>query len=120
MENLNHFLEELPQNLKIETSLYIHKDTYKNIYFLRDKQISLVAWICPLLKTYLATPDEYIYYEGDEVLNMYFMKTGNCGFVLPKYENAEYITITDGCDFGTEDIIACILKSEDHKGEEWI
>jgi len=87
---------------------------------MKDKSMSLIAWLCPLLKTYMATPDEYIYYEGDEIINIYFMKKGRCGFVLPKYENTKYININDGCDFGTEDIIACILKSEEMKGDDWI
>jgi len=48
------------------------------------------------------------------------MKEGSCGYVVPKYDNAKYINITEGCDFGSEDIIACILKSDDMEGEDWI
>jgi len=48
------------------------------------------------------------------------MKRGSCGFVLPKFDNTKYIEITTGCDFGTEDIVACILKGEDIDSEDWI
>jgi len=112
-------MDDLPNNLKIELSLYIHEQTYKNIFFMQDKSMSLISWMCPLLKTFIVQQDSYVYFEGDEVVNIFFMKDGLCGFVLPKYNNAKYITISKGCDFGSEDIIGCMLKNEG-KGEEWI
>jgi hypothetical protein len=36
-EEINTFTKELPHNLRIELSLYIHEETYKSIAFLRDK-----------------------------------------------------------------------------------
>jgi len=69
-------MEDLPNNLKIELSLYIHEQTYKHIYFMRDKSMSLIAWICPLLKTYIVQQEAYVYFEGDEVVNCFFMKEG--------------------------------------------
>jgi len=93
IDDLNDFLKDLPHNLKIELSLYIHEETYKHIYFMKDKTMSLIAWICPLLKTYLVTENEYVYFEGDEIVNVQFMKKGSCGFVLPKFNNAKYINI---------------------------
>ena len=54
-EELNDFCDELPHNLRIEVSLYIHEETYKNIFFLKGKSTSFIAWVCPLLKTYMIT-----------------------------------------------------------------
>ena len=54
-EEVNGFLGELPHNLRIEVSLYIHEETYKNISFLKGKSTSFIAWVCPLLKTYMIT-----------------------------------------------------------------
>jgi hypothetical protein len=51
IEEMNKFLEGLPNNMRIEVSLYLHEETYKHLFFLKDKSMSFVAWICPLLKT---------------------------------------------------------------------
>ena len=80
----------------------------------------MIAWVCPLLKTYMVTPKEYVYFEGDEIINIQFMKNGSCGFVLPKYNNIKYINITKGCEFGAEDIIGSILKHEFAEDDDWI
>ena len=119
IDDMNRFVEELPHNLKIEVSLYVHEETYKNIYFLKDKTMSFIAWICPLLKTYLLSPNEYVYFEGDEIMNLQFMKDGSCGFVLPKYNNTKYINVSIGCEFGVEDIIGSILKNELASDDDW-
>ena len=120
IENLNSFVSELPHNLKIELSLYLHEDTYKHIHFLKDEQMSLIAWICPLLKTYIVTTSEYIYFEGDEVLNLQIIKEGSCAFVLPKFNKVKYINIKKGSEFGAEDIISTILKNDFEDDDEWI
>jgi hypothetical protein len=113
-------MSELPHNLRIELSLYIHEETYKNIFFLTDKTISFIAWVCPQLKTYIITEGEYVYFEGDEIVNMYFMKSGLCGYVLPKFNNTKYIEITKGCDFGTEDIGGSLVKNDKLEERDWI
>ena len=81
--------------------------------------MAFISWMCPLLKTYLVEQDACVYFEGDEVVNIFFMKEGQCGFVLPKYSNTKYISIQNGCDFGAEDIIGCMLRDE-LDGEDWI
>jgi hypothetical protein len=78
-------MDELPHKLKIEISLYLHEDTYKKINFLHDKSMSFIAWICPLLKPYVITENQYVFYEGDEISSMYFLKDGFCFYQLPKY-----------------------------------
>lgn len=76
--------------------------------------MSYIAWICPLFKQFILMEREYLYFEGDEINAMYFLKTGNCGYVLPKYENSKYIDIVPGTDFGMEDIVGSIIKNEDN------
>ena len=53
MDELNEFMDVLPQGLKIEVSLFIHERTYKKISFLRGQAWSFIAYICPLLKPLL-------------------------------------------------------------------
>ena len=112
-DDYSNFVDELPHNLKIEVSLYLHEETYKKMKFLQDKSMSYIAWICPLLKPYYLQNDEYLYFEGDEIISIFFLKTGNCGFVLPKFENVKYINIEPGNNFGIEDIVGSIIKNED-------
>ena len=50
------------------------------------------------------------------------MKVGDCGFVLPKFNNTKYITINNGNYFGVIDIIGSLLQSENGyaKLNEWV
>jgi len=102
-------LEELPYKLKIELSIYLYEKTYSNITFFKGKTTTFIAWICPLLKSYVITEDEYIYFEGDDVGGMYFLKEGSCGFVLPKHNNVKYINVDIGQYFGIMDIVCSVL-----------
>lgn len=69
-------MNDIPQKLKIEISLYLHEETYIKIRFLHDKSLSFIAWICPLLRPQVATDNEYVYFEGDEVASIYFLREG--------------------------------------------
>ena len=69
-------MSDLPHKLKIEISLYLHEKTYKKIFFLHDKSVSFIAWICPLLRPYIVTDNEYVYFEGDEVGSIFFLREG--------------------------------------------
>jgi len=66
-DDLFKFVEELPHNLKIQVSYYLHQETYQTMYFLQDKKISFIAWICPLLKQKFILENEIVYFEGDQI-----------------------------------------------------
>ena len=55
IDELNDFVHRLPDQLKFETSLYIHELTYKKIDFLQNKSNEFKAWFCPNLKPILVT-----------------------------------------------------------------
>ena len=76
MDEVNQFVEELPQKLKIEVSLFLHEQTYRRINFLRESSSSFKAWVCPLLKPFIVTEKQYIYFEDDEITSIYFFKAG--------------------------------------------
>ena len=83
--------------------------------------MSFISWICPLLKPYLLQDNDYVFYQGDELLSMFFLKKGKCSFVLPSYSNVPYINIPEGCHFGVEDLVTCIEKiEEEDNGDNWI
>jgi CRP-like cAMP-binding protein len=65
--------------------------------------------------------NEYVYFEGDSVGCIYFLREGNCGFVLPKHSNAKYIDIEKRSHFGVHDIIGYICESENNADKDnWI
>mmetsp|Transcript_23565 Transcript_23565/g.36258 ORF Transcript_23565/g.36258 Transcript_23565/m.36258 type:complete len:139 (+) Transcript_23565:948-1364(+) len=120
MEEMHSFLEELPHKLKIDISVYLYEKTYKIIRFLQEKSSSFIAWICPLLKPYIVTENQYVYFEGDEITCIYFVKDGSCGFVLSKHDNCKYCQVNVGSQFGVLDIIGSVLRNEDIELEDWI
>ena len=93
LRSVNQFVEELPHNLKTELSIYIYEKVYMQVDFLKNKSKSFISWICPMLKMNVVTPKEYVFYEGDEIQKIFFLRSGLCHYVLPKYQNSKYITI---------------------------
>lgn len=109
LDELNSFIDDLPYKLKVEASLFIYEKTYEKIIFIRNQSSAFISWICPLLRPFYNPERTYIYFEGDTVNSLYFLKDGECGFVLPKYQNLKYIDIQLGYSFGLIDIVATIL-----------
>lgn len=60
-------MEEMPYKLKIELAMVIHKNIYMNFSFFNGKEKSFIAWVGPKLKPILATEQQYIFKEGDEI-----------------------------------------------------
>ena len=106
MDELNEFMDVLPQGLKVEVSLFIHEKTYQKIWYLQNQALSFIAYICPLLKPLLCQEGEYVYQDGDEVTCIYFVKEGVFGNVLPRHHNIKYLDYPEGSTFGVIDIIS--------------
>ena len=62
------------------------------------------------MKPYLSPENNYVYYERDDVTNIFFLKRGECGLVLPKHKNLKYINISPGNFFGVIDIVGSCMK----------
>lgn len=112
IKSVNKFIEELPHNLRTDLSIYIYEKVYKRVDFLKKRSKAFISWICPQLKPLVTTPKEYVYYEGDEVTKIYFLKNGSCDFVLPKFVNVKYIKVTEGSYFGVIDIVASCFAED--------
>lgn len=56
------------------------------------------------------SPHEYLFLNGDDVSNMYFLVSGNAKFVLPRFENKPYIALNPGNHFGLIDIVGSSQK----------
>ena len=44
------FIEELPNQLRIELAMVIHQKMYSNVQFFKGKDKSLIAWIGSVIK----------------------------------------------------------------------
>lgn len=119
IEDLNEFVDELPQNLKIEVSLFIHEQTYNRILFFKGRSDAFIAWICPLLRPQLVMADQQVFHQGQDVSSIYFLRAGNAGFVLsPKYCSIKFIDFPEGCVFGVIDIVGSLM-SIDQEGFDY-
>ena len=91
-------------------SLFLYQNIYSKLNFLMDKPLGFISWICPLMKTEVKNEGQYIFHDGDELTCIFFLISGEAGFVLPQYNNLAYISISEGCHFGIIDIFASLLN----------
>ena len=61
-------MEELPQKLKLELAMVIHKKMYSTVNFFQDRDKSFVAWLEKIIHPMNVEDTEYIYKEGEEIL----------------------------------------------------
>jgi CRP-like cAMP-binding protein len=94
------FIEELPHKLKLELALKIHSQMYQNINFFKEKDSTFIAWIATLLRPINQDSEEYVYKEGEDVAEIYFIVKGTAGYVLPRLQNRVYKEFNEGTHFG--------------------
>ena len=83
----------------------IHKSAFLEISYLQDKGDAFVAWLGPKLKPVYSNEGNYVYQEGDEAQEIFFLSRGIAGLVLPRYKNVVYVTIESGDSFGDIDFV---------------
>lgn len=109
------FMKDLPIDLRRPLSMYVYKEVHENVEFLSGRDVKFISWICPLLKTRVAGPNESIYYENDYVQSIFFLKNGACNYVLPKYSNTPFLRIVEHTLFGIADFITALLAIPGNK-----
>lgn len=73
MTDIKDFLDDLPYRLRIRTTMYLYRDAYESVEFLKnEKSENFLAWICPLLTQIFIPMDQYVYYETDLIHEVYF------------------------------------------------
>lgn len=103
-KNYDLFMEELPSKLRLELALAIHESMYSNVAFFMGKDKSFIAWITRHIRPMHVGETDYIYKEGEEIFEIYFLVSGTVGYVLPRFENKMYFEIMQGSLFGQVDI----------------
>ena len=98
------FVECLPRKLKMDVSMYLNESKFSRVNFLSNKSQKFLYWICPRLEYILYEANEYVYFEDDDVDAIYFVIGGTAHYVLPQFDDAEYILINQGSEFGLIDI----------------
>lgn len=110
---ISEFIEDLPIDLRKPLSMEIYRHLYENVEFLKKKDETFISWICPALKTRVAAPLESIYYENDVLNCIYFLRSGSCNIVMPRYANTPFIKIVENTCFGLIDFVAAMLNKKD-------
>jgi CRP-like cAMP-binding protein len=104
-KNITGFMQELPYKVRIDLAMEIHKNIYSTIDFFKVKEKSFIAWIGPLLKPLNVQELEYIFKEGEDLKEIFFLVNGVAGYVLPRFDNTVYIKIERGDHFGHVDLV---------------
>jgi len=102
---IKDFLDDLPYRTMVKTIMYIYQHHISKVDFLKNQSENFLAWICPLLQQVFIPMDQYLYYETDMIIEIYFITTGQAGFVIPLDDNICYIDIMKGDFFGEIDFI---------------
>ena len=110
---MNEFVEELPETLRLQASLYIYEDRYANIRFLANKEVEFIAWLCPRMKTTQVRAGEMIYRDDERIKSVYFLTSGSAAYVIGNFNNTPYISVSSGSSLGITDIIG---SSQKHGG----
>ena len=50
IEELLKFIAKLPNDLRVEVSFFVFEKTFKKLEFFKGKQLTFIAWVCPMLK----------------------------------------------------------------------
>jgi voltage-gated potassium channel len=74
--NENHFLDKLPDGLKLETLTFLKQDVIKSLELFRDADKEFVTELAENLKELVITPGEFLFYEGDIGKRVFFVIKG--------------------------------------------
>lgn len=54
-------MKELPPKLKQELTIQIHVSAYGSLGFLKDRDLSFIAWMAPMIKELEFESEDYFY-----------------------------------------------------------
>ena len=66
------------------------------VKFFDKKEKSFIAWIGSVIRPLNIQEDEYIFREGESIIEMFFMVSGESAYVLPRFDNFAYLNFTKG------------------------
>lgn len=84
--------------------MVIHLKMYSTVDYFMGKDKSFIAWIVTLIRPLNCESEDYIYKEGEEVFEIYFLVRGTAALVLPRLQNRPYKEILQGQHFGHSEL----------------
>jgi hypothetical protein len=72
-DNIDKLMNELPYKMKMELLMAIHSDTYETVTFFKGKNPVFFAWIVYLLRPIHTHEYQYIYREGEQISEIFFL-----------------------------------------------
>ena len=110
-EDLANFTKTLPPKLCTLIQLKIYHDLFETIsmFKLHNYPASLYAWMTNNLRSRFRESGSYVYQDGDQIHNIYFLTKGVVGYALPR-KGCFYAVIEPGDTFGVVDITHNIDK----------
>ena len=86
-------MNELPHKLKLELATVVYTKMYSSVQFFVDmkKYSSFIAWVGTVIRQTNFQELEYIFKEGEKILEMFFLVDGEAAYVLPPFCNHNYL-----------------------------
>ena len=105
IKNRDALLHLLPRKLKGDLNSAMHESLVRKIGIFREENPVFVDYLARLLKPKKYSADEYICKEGEGINAIYFLIKGKVEYVLPKFNDAPYLTLSKGARFGDLEIV---------------
>ena len=61
-------MNELPPKLRLELAMAMNQNWYEKVKFFNEKDKSFLVWITRLIKPLSCEENDYIYKEGEQIL----------------------------------------------------
>ena len=111
-------ISNLPDSLKNEISLHIHKQLIDRVPFFKDVDKDFIGEIILHLKGTIFLPGDYIFKKGDFGNCMYFISSGSVN-VLSLDESSTFVTLKDGDYFGEIALIKKVARTRSVKANDY-
>ena len=72
------------------------------------------------MKPLIINKDQNVFFEGDDIACIYFLKKGDAGYVLPRHKNVMYVKLNPGSHFGVVDIVGSFIENDEFDIDTWI
>ena len=94
----------------MKMSTYAYEKRYSTLKFFKGRSVQFITWICPLMKPNYYEHFAYLFHNGDDIKEMYFLTKGLVQMVIPKFDNVCYIEINPSNHFGLIDFVGSARK----------
>jgi len=94
-KDFQEFIEELPDNCRIQLNEIIHKKLYSHVIYLKGKEHSFLSWMTAVMRNCNSSVGDFVYKEKDTCTDskpliaydpiVYFITRGMLGYVLPRF-----------------------------------